>query len=142
MEKTATKRNVYEALINLATTGELVYGADEGYITLTSEELKAFAENEIALLDKKAVKAKERAAAKKTEADELTEAVFSAMTEEFEPIAEIASRIEGEDVTVAKVAYRLRKLAEAGRAEKTELTIPGGEGQKSRKVVGYKKIAD
>ena len=61
-------------------------------------------------------------------------------TEDFEPIADIAARIEGEDVTVAKVTYRLTQLVKNGEAEKQELTIPGGEGQKARKVQGYKLI--
>ena len=138
MEK-ITKREMYEALISLATTGKLEYETADGVVSVTEEALKEFAENEIALLDKKAVKAKERAAQKRAEADELTEVVFSAMTEEFEPIAEIASRIEGEDVTVARVQYRLRKLAESGRAIKEQITIPGGEGQKARKVMAYKR---
>ena len=69
------------------------------------------------------------------------EAVRAAMsTEEFEPIADIAARIEGEDVTVAKVTYRLTQLVKNGEAEKTELTIPGSEGSKARKVQGYKLI--
>ena len=140
MEK-MTKRNVYEALINLATTGNLEYTADEGAVTVTGEALIAFAENEIALLDKKAVKAKERAASKRAEGDELTAAVKAVMsTEDFEPIAEIAARIEGEDVTVAKVTYRLTQLVKNGEAEKTELIIPATEGSKARKVQGYKLI--
>ena len=140
MEK-MTKRNVYEALINLATTGELIYASDEGNVTVTGEALIAFAENEIALLDKKAIKAKERAASKRAEGDELTAAVKAVMsTEDFEPIAEIAARIEGEDVTVAKVTYRLTQLVKNGEAEKTELTIPATEGSKARKVQGYKLI--
>ncbi len=140
MEK-MTKRNVYEALINLANTGNLVYASDEGDVTVTGEALIAFAENEIALLDKKAVKAKERAAQKRAEGDELTDAVRAVMsTENFEPISEIAARIEGEDVTVAKVTYRLTQLVKNGEAEKQELTIPGGEGVKARKVQGYKLI--
>ena len=140
MEK-ITKREMYEALINLATTGNLEYEGTEGVETVTGEALKAFAENEIALLDKKAVKAKERAAQKRAEGDELTDAVRAVMsTETFEPIAEIAARIEGEDVTVAKVTYRLTQLVKNGEAEKSELTIPGGEGQKARKVQGYKLI--
>lgn len=140
MEK-ITKREMYEALINLATTGNLEYDSAEGAVTVTGDALKAFAENEIALLDKKAVKAKERAATKRAEGDALTDAVRAAMsTEEFEPIADIAARIEGEDVTVAKVTYRLTQLVKNGEAEKSELTIPGGEGQKSRKVQGYKLI--
>ena len=140
MEK-MTKRNVYEALINLGTTGNLVYSTDEGEVVVTGEALVAFAENEISLLDKKAVKAKERAATKRAEGDELTAAVKAVMsTEDFEPIAEIAARIEGEDVTVAKVTYRLTQLVKNGEAEKQELTIAGGEGQKARKSMAYKLI--
>ena len=134
MEK-MTKRNVYEALINYATTGVMSYDGNE----VTAEALAAFAENEIALLDKKAVKAKERAATKRAEGDELTAAVRAAMsTEEFEPIADIAARIEGEDVTVAKVQYRLTQLVKTGEAEKEQITVPGGEGQKARKIMAYR----
>lgn len=140
MEK-MTKRNVYEALINFANGGHMAYTEGDAEVVVTAEALAAFAENEIALLDKKAIKAKERAATKRAEGDELTGAVRAAMsTEEFEPIADIAARIEGEDVTVAKVTYRLTQLVKNGEAEKTELTIPGVEGQKARKVQGYKLI--
>ena len=128
MEK-ITKREMYEAIAKAMETGECKYAPDV---------VIEFCENEIALLDKKAAKAKERAATKKAEADELMEVVAEALSEDFEPIAEIAGRIQGDDVT--KVSYRLRKLAEAGRAEKSEITIPGGEGVKARKVVGYRAI--
>ena len=139
MEK-MTKRNVYEALINYANSGVMAYAADEGDVVVTAEALAAFAENEIALLDKKAIKAKERAATKRAEGDELTDAVRAAMSaEEFEPIADIAARIEGEDVTVAKVQYRLTQLVKNGEAEKEQITIPGGEGQKARKIMAYRK---
>ena len=140
MEK-MTKRNVYEALINFANGGHMAYTEGDAEVVVTAEALAAFAENEIALLDKKAIKAKERAATKRAEGDELTGAVRAAMsTEDFEPIADIAARIEGEDVTVAKVTYRLTQLVKNGEAEKSELTIPGGEGVKARKVQGYKLI--
>ena len=136
MEK-ITKRNMFEALINLATTGDLAYATDEGTVIVTAESLITFAENEIALLDKKAVKAKERAATKKAEADELTDAVRAVLTDEFQTIAEVASQIEGEDVTVAKVQYRLGQLAKNGEAVKEQITIEGGEGQKPRKAMAY-----
>ena len=139
MEK-MTKRNVYEALINYANGGAMAYAGDEGDVVVSTEALAAFAEHEIALLDKKAVKAKERAAQKRAEGDELTDAVRASLTGEFEPIAEIAARIEGEDVTVAKVSYRLTQLVKNGEAEKQELTIPGAEGQKARKIMAYKLI--
>ena len=141
MEK-MTKRNVYEALINYANGGAMAYAGDEGDVVVSAEALAAFAENEIALLDKKAVKAKERAAQKRAEGDELTDAVRSAMsTETFEPIAEIAARIEGPDVTVSKVTYRLTQLVKNGEAEKQEISVAGGEGQKARKIQGYRAIA-
>ena len=69
------------------------------------------------------------------------DAVRAAMsTEEFEPIADIAARIEGEDVTVSKVTYRLGQLVKNGEAEKTQIEIAGDEGQKKRKIMGYKLI--
>ena len=137
MEK-ITKREMFEAIKGLAESGALhMADFNEG---ISDEAVADFCANEIALLDKKAIKAKERAATKKAEGDELTEAVRAAMsTEEFEPIADIAARIEGEDVTVAKVQYRLTQLVKNGEAEKEQITVPGGEGQKARKIMAYKR---
>ena len=129
METKITKREMYEAIITMVNGGEMKYDA---------EAFVEFCENEIALLDKKAEKAKERAAVKRAEGDELTDAVYAALGEDFEPIADIAARVEGADVTVSKVTYRLGQLVKAGKAEKQELVIDGGEGQKKRKVQGYK----
>lgn len=138
MEK-ITKRNMYEALVNFANGHSLIFTTEEGEHIVSNEELLAFAENEIGLLDKKTEKAKERAASKKAGADELAEAVYAAMSdEEFEPIAEIAARIEGEDVTVAKIQYRLKVLVETGKAVKEQITVPGVDGQKARKLMAYK----
>lgn len=138
MEK-MTKRNVFEALINLATDGELVYGEDRTEIM--AEDLKAFAENEIALLDKRAARAKAQAAKKKAEADVLMEAVANELTDEFECTADIAARIEGEDVTVAKIVYRLNKLVADGVAEKTDMKIPATETTKARTVKAFRRVA-
>lgn len=137
MEK-MTKRNVYEALINYANSGVMVYATDEGDVVVTGEALAAFAENEIALLDKKAVKAKERAAQKRAEGDDLTDAVRAALTDELQTTGDIAVKIEGEDVTVAKVSNRLTRLVNTGEAIKEQVTIPGTDGQKSRKIMAYK----
>ena len=139
MEK-ITKREMFEAIKGLADSGAL-HMADFNE-NISDSAVAEFCANEIDLLDKKAAKAKERAAEKKADGDALTDAVFEALTDEFEPIAAIAARIQGDDVTVAKVQYRLRKLAEANRAEKSEITIPATEGSKARKVVGYRMAAD
>lgn len=138
-----TKRNIYEALINYATEGIMEYTDKDGsVIEVTPDYIKTFAENEIALLDKKAVRAKETAAKKKEEKDELCEAVLAALTDEFATIADIAAAIEGEDVTVSKVTYRLNKLVSIGEAEKADMKIGGEDGKKARVVKGYRKVSE
>lgn len=127
-----TKRMVLEAMIEEANGNGLTP-------EVTWDDVRNYAMNEISLLDKRAVKAKERAEKNKTETDELMEIVYEAMNDDFEPIADIAARIEGEDVTVGKVGARLRKLVEAGRAEKAELKVKR-EGEKTRTLVGYKRV--
>lgn len=140
MEK-ITKRQMYTAMINFANEGSFSFDAGDGEIMVVApDEIIAFAENEIALLDKKAAKAKETAAKKKTEADALTDVIAQALGEDFESIADIAARIEGDDVTVAKVTYRLNKLVELGLAEKQAIKVPGSDGKKSRTIQGYKAV--
>jgi hypothetical protein len=138
MEK-ITKREMFEAIKGLAEAGALhIADVNEA---ITDEAIVEFCENEIALLDKKAAKAKETAAKKRAAGDNLTDAVRAVLSkEEFEPIADIAARIEDEDVTVSKVTYRLTQLVKNGEAEKAEVEIAGGEGQKKRKIMGYRLI--
>jgi hypothetical protein len=132
MEK-ITKREMFEAIKKTFETGSCEFEADV---------VIAFCDKEIASLDAKAAKAKERAAAKKAEADELMTQVEEALTGEYQTIADIAAVVaEGNaDATVSKVTYRLTKLVEAGVAEKTQVTIPGGEGTKARKVQAYRAV--
>jgi len=130
-----TKRDVLTTLVKAIDAGDIMLDAYD----VSAEDVKAYAENEIALLDKRAVKAKERAEKNKAEGDELTEVVYETLTDEFEPIANILSRIEGEDLSAAKVVARMRKLVEAGRAEKTELKVKPAEGGRARSIMGYKR---
>ena len=133
MEK-ITKREMLVAIKETFETGSCKYEADV---------VKAFCDKEIAALDSKAAKAKERAAAKKAEADVLMDQVKDALTGEFQVIADIAAAVAevNADATVSKVTYRLGKLVESGDAEKTQVTIPATETTKARKVQAY-KLAD
>ena len=133
MEK-ITKREMYEAIKETFETGSCKFDA---------ATVVAFCEKEIASLDSKAAKAKERAAAKKAEADGLTDLVAATLTDEFQVIADIAATVaeSDADATVSKVTYRLGKLVEAGKAEKTQVTIPATEGSKARKVQAYRALA-
>ena len=130
-----TKRDVLTTLVKAIDAGDIMLDAYD----VSAEDVKAYAENEIALLDKRAVKAKERAEKNKAESDELTEVVYETLTDEFEPIANILSRIEGEDLSAAKVVARMRKLVDAGRAEKAELKVKPAEGGRARSIMGYKR---
>ena len=132
MEK-ITKRDMYEAIAEAMDTGSCKFPADE---------VKAFCAKEIELLDKKTAKAKERAAAKRAEGDELTEQIYDVLSgDEFMTIPEIVKALGDEDVSAQKASYRLRTLVSENRAEKTEVSVPGADGGKASKKVAYRKVA-
>lgn len=105
---------------------------------LDPDVVEAWANKKIDQLERKAAKAKENAEKKKAEGDALTDAVLASLTTEFEPIAEIASHIEGDDVTLSKVSYRLNAAYKAGKIEKGEVVLTGEKGK--RKVVAYRAM--
>lgn len=128
-----TKRDFYEAIIKAMETGET---------NIEPDKIIKFCENEIALLDKKADKAKERAAAKKAEADELMDKVYAVLSDtEFMTRNAVMDALGDmpEDVSIAKVGARLTKLVGAQKVEKAEQTVANAEGKKS-KVMGYRKL--
>lgn len=122
MEKKMTKK---EMLMELKTLADDC-GPEYAYLV-------DFCDAEIALLDKRAAKAKE----KKAEKDNLLDAVAAVLVEDFVGIADIASKVDDPDATVAKVTYRLNQLVKEGKAQKQEITIPATEGAKARKVMGF-----
>lgn len=134
MEK-ITKREMFEAIKETFETGSCKYDA---------ETVKAFCDKEIASLDAKAAKAKERAAAKKAEADVLMGQVQDALTDEYQVIADIAAAVAevNADATVSKVQYRLSKLVENQIAEKSQVTLEKTETSKARKVMAYRLCQD
>ena len=106
-----TKKEKYLALVELLKSVE----ADKMFIELC--------ENEIAAIDKKASKAKERAAEKKTETDELYNKVEDVVrnADGAVSINDIVAAI-GEDATAAKVVNRLKRMVDDGLVEKTTAT--------------------
>ena len=121
-DKKITKRDNFEAIA--------AFLADAG-----KTEWADVISHEIELLDNKAAKAKEAAAKKKAVNDELGDAVAAVLTDELTTIADITAKVEGEDVTVAKVTNRLSKLVANGVARKEQITV-GADGAK-RKVMAY-----
>ena len=129
METKITKKQNYEAII------AYINGEDT---VITEAQMIAFCEAQIADLAKKAIKAKERAAAKKAEADVLTDLVYSVMTDEFQTGAEIATAVlaqleEDTDVTAAKVTARITKLVNANAVVKEQVSVEV-DGKKTKKM--------
>ena len=98
------------------------------------DELVEFIEKQITLLDNKAAKAKERAAEKRAEGDELRALVEATLTDEYQTITDITEQIDNEDVTKAKVTARLTQLVKDGLAVKEEAKTEDG-----KKVMVYRR---
>lgn len=129
MEK-LTKKMYYEGMI-AHFNGEDVEIENEAFVE--------FCQDQIADLDKKAAKAKERAAAKKAEGDELTDLVQSVLTDEYQTIADITVVVAETvpDISASKVTARLTKLFNAGAIEKEQISVEDSEGKK-RKCMAYR----
>ena len=129
MEK-LTKKQMFEGMI--------AYFNREA-VEIENEAFVEFCQDQIADLDKKAAKAKERAAAKKAEGDELTDLVHSVLTDEYQTIADITVVVAETvpDVSASKITARLTKLFNAGSIEKEQISVEDSEGKK-RKCMGYR----
>lgn len=124
-----TKREMFE-LIKAIVAGEDV--------EVDAQTVTDFCDKEIAALDTKAAKARERAAAKKAEGDTLKDTVATVLTEELQTIADITVKVAEVDAeaTAGKVGYRLRALENEGVAVKEKVKIKSETG--TREVVAYR----
>ena len=130
MEKKITKKEYYAML------KEIVEESKDIETEISKEELLEFINKQVASIETKAEKAKEKAAEKKANGDELREVVQNVLTDEFQTIDAIVSQIEGEEITKAKITARLTSLVKNGIAEKTD--VKDDEG---RKLKAYKLVA-
>lgn len=130
-------KTMFQEIINVFTTGES---------SMDPQQMIEFAERKIASIDRKAERARERAAEKKAAGDALRDEVIGVLTDEFAFTAEITARINeklGDDpstskpYTVQKIGCRCRSLVEAGLAEEADLVATNADGKKSTKK-GYK----
>lgn len=105
-----------------------------GIETEDAKMLVEFVQAEKAALARKAAKAKEKAAEKKTEIDELGEVVLGVLTAEPKTRDEIFELVEFEDASLAKVGARLTKLVEAGKVVKSEVKGVTASGKKTTRM--------
>ncbi len=90
----------------------------ESVIALENEELSAFATVELAKMDAANIKRQEKAKTPKPEDIVADEAIFNALTTDWQSASEIA---EATGYTVSKVSARLRKMDDILTADGAEL---------------------
>ena len=104
---------------------------------IPADKVLEFIDTQVAQIDAKAAKAKERAGEKKAEGDALRAEVAAHITTEFQTADDITALVEGfEDITKAKIVARLTQLVKTGEVVK-ELQKVG-----DRKVMCYKLAGD
>lgn len=117
MEK-KTKKVYFEELRDLVEDN----ATNEGQY----EELIAFIDNEIELLEKRKASAAARAEKKKAEGDALQDRIYGLLDEEhLITVDEILEELGDEEVTRNKVTARLTKLIKAGKVEKEAVKVEG-----------------
>lgn len=126
MEKKTTKKEYYEAIRAMVETVETVG-------TIPADEVLAFIDKMVEQLDAKAASAKERAAKKKADGDELREIIQGILTADFQTIDSIVEQVGREDVTKNMVTARLTQLVKAEVAKKEQVKEEGT----GRKVMAY-----
>lgn len=115
--KKLTKKDYYGMLKDIVLTSDVD----------NKEELEIFIDRQIEIIDNKAEKAKERAAEKKAEGDELRAAIKSVLTEDYQSADDILAQLEGEDLSKAKIIARLTQLVNNGDAEKAQAKAEDGK---------------
>ena len=115
--KKLTKKDYYGMLKEIVLTSDVD----------NKEELEAFIDKQVEIIDNKAEKAKERAAEKKAEGDELRAAIKSVLTEDYQSADDILAQLEGEDLSKAKIIARLTQLVNNGDAEKAQAKTEDGK---------------
>ena len=99
-----------------------------------ADDLAAVIAHEIELLETKAVKNKERAAARKVAGDELRDTISNILIDDLQTVDEIVEQIEGEDITKAKIVARLTQLVNLNEAVKEQVKTEDG-----KKVMAYRR---
>lgn len=134
-----TKRDFYTEMIKYLERGQEVEVSNL-YNESFYDEMIGMCNKEIEAIDKKNEKSKE-AAKRRSESDALLGVVRSVLTDEYQTIADVSAQIEGEDVSVAKITYRLTTLVREGVAEKASVEVETPEGKK-RTVMAYRLVGE
>lgn len=128
-KNSVTKKNVIEALMAM----DFVDDVKIGDVVVTPADIKETLEKSLASLENKAAKAKEKAAQKKVEGDEIRDKIEAVLGDKPKTIADIIAAVDIDDLTPAKVTARMTQLVKLGRVDKEQVKV--GD---NRKVMAYK----
>ena len=129
MENKMTKMEKFQAIEDILNT------VDGDNIDMLIE----FVQAEQAALANKAAKAKEKAAEKKTEIDDLGNAVLGVLNGTPKTRDEVFEAVEfdDEEISVAKIGARLTRLVELGKIQKTEVKATTASGKKTTRMAYF-----
>lgn len=130
MEKKITKKQVFGVIIE-----DLEARAVEKIGDVDVAAILDVLKSQIAQIDAKAEKAKERAKEKKSEGDEFRAHIAGLLTDEFQTAEDILAQVDMEqfaEATKAKITARLSQLVNAEVAEKEQVKVG------DRRLMGYK----
>ena len=103
-------------------------------------EFVEYAENELAKLDKKNAKARERAAAKRAEGDELQADVLAAITDAPQTrddiLVVVVEKTGNEELTVGKIQSKLNNLVESNQISKCKVKTEDGKTKTAYTIGG------
>lgn len=123
-----TKKDVLSAIATVITED---FNVQVGEVTVTAEDVNDYIAKTIDQLNAKNEKARERAAEKKADGDELRAKIEALLTEDFQTGDEITAALNDPEITKAKVTARLTQLVKAGKAFKTTVKVD------NRKIMAY-----
>ena len=124
-----TKTMVLDAIKALiAADAEITVGD----VTVTGTDIQNYCDSTKAQITKKNERARERAAEKRTEGDELTTAIRGVITNDLKSADEITASIAVENATKSKIVARLGQMVRAGEIVKEQFKAEDG-----RRLMGY-----
>ena len=92
-------------------------------VTVVTDDILNYVDTTVAQIDAKNAKARERAAEKRAEGDDLANKIADALTDEYQSIPALIEKLNIEDLTPGKVTARLTQLVKADRAHKSKIKV-------------------
>lgn len=116
-------------MANKITERDILNSVIDG--TVDTDVLIAYAEKRLAQMDKRNASAAKRAAAKRAEADVLTEVIYGMLSDEGMNREQIVAKLAEQNIetTVSKVTARMTKLCKEGLAVKSKGKVEGADGK-------------